>query len=94
MQVIGFLMYLGLGLVQLFATVDGIAHWTGMSSFFAWIIALVVAYFPLVGTIAGFTGAVSVWGWEWWQAALLFFGGFGVCILLGMSETILERRSQ
>jgi hypothetical protein len=82
--------YIGLGIVQWFAMVDGIAHWTGMSTFFAGVVSFFLAGIPLLGTILGFIGAIEVWGWAWWQAGLLFFGTFGVIIALGGAAIIGE----
>ena len=92
MKTVGFLVYFALGLIQILATVDGVAYWTGLPGFLSWIIALAIAYIPLVGTIAGYLGALNIWGWEIWQAALLFFGGLGTCILLGLTQLMRARR--
>jgi hypothetical protein len=90
MRIIGYLIYLGVGLVQLFATMDGLEHWLGLPGFLAGIGAFILAYIPIVGTIFGFIGAVDVWGWEWWQAALLFFGAFIVFIAFTAGAGVLE----
>src|SRR5688572_24982236 len=98
MRIIGYLIYLGVGVVQLFAIMDGLEHWLGLPGFIAGIGGLFLAYIPIVGTIVGFIGAIDVWGWEWWQAALLFFGSFAVCIVIavgaGALETWTQRRQQ
>jgi hypothetical protein len=90
MRVIGFIVYCGIGLVQLFATMDGLEEWLGLPGFLAAIGGLVLGFLPLIGTILGFVGAIDVWGWEWWQAALLFFGSFIFFIVFATGAGILE----
>lgn len=98
MRIIGFLIYLGVGVVQLFAVMDGLEHWLGLPGFIAGILGLFLAYFPIVGTIMGFIGAIDVWGWEWWQAALLFFGSFILFAVFaggaGILEALARRKAQ
>lgn len=96
MQAVGLVAYFALGLLQLFATMAGLEEWLGVSSFFAFFIALLLAYIPFVGTVLGFFGAMNVWHWEWWQAGLLFFGGMGLVLAVGGLFSIgsmLSRRS-
>ena len=92
--------YFAIGILQWFATIDGLEHWFGISGFFAFILSGFIAYIPLVGTIAGFKGAMDVWGWDFMEAALLFFGPFGVIavvvtdtaqvVLLGFAQIFWE----
>ncbi len=83
MQAIGFLAYLALGIVQIAATCAGLQAWLGLNLFLALLVALFLGYLPLIGTVLGFFGAMNVWGWEWWQAGLLFFGGLVTVLALG-----------
>ena len=57
------LAYLGIGFVQLLATIKGIQ----ISFDWPWILAsfvsLIIAYIPIVGTVAGIKGATAGWGW-------------------------------
>lgn len=90
MQAIGFIIYMGIGLVQLMAVMAGIHVWWGFGGFFSFIIAAIVSYIPLLGTILGIAGAMQAWHWEWWQAAGLFFGGLLLVIVLGGLGGIFE----
>lgn len=77
------ILYLVVGLVQLAAIMAGLTDYFGMHWILAAIIAFFTAYIPLVGSVAGIWGAVSVWEWEWWQAALLFIGPFVFVVATG-----------
>ena len=46
--------------------------WLGIPAALAFLLSLLVAWVPLVGTTLGFFGAISVWGWPWVKAAILF----------------------
>jgi hypothetical protein len=74
MAVIGYIAFLAIGLVQFFATWDGVEYLLGIPSFFSFILAAFLAWFPLIGSFTGLYGAIVVWQWEWWWAVLLFFG--------------------
>jgi hypothetical protein len=74
MQAIAFILYMALGLFQIAATIVGIEHWLGIPWFFAAIIAMLIAWLPVIGTILGMVGAHYAWGWSWLSAFLLFFG--------------------
>ena len=65
--------YFVIGIVQFFAIVEGLAHWFGISGFVAFILSLFIAYIPLIGSVAGFTVAIDVWGWSTLEAGSLFF---------------------
>ncbi|EAS6634648.1 hypothetical protein SC911_002219 [Salmonella enterica] len=91
MQAIGMTVFFVVGLFQMAAIGAGIEYWTGWPAFVSIIIGLTITYIPLVGQIAGIVGAVNGWGWEWWQASLLFFGGLLLPIVLGGGEYVLSR---
>ena len=76
--------YLVLGLVQWFAIIDGLSFWFGISGFLAIILSGFISYIPLVGTIAGFKGAMDVWGWSFIEAGALFFGPFLALVIISM----------
>lgn len=82
MAIIGMLIFFVMGIVQWVATYDGLVHWIGLHWLLAGALSLFLAYLPLVGSIVGFFGALKIWGWEWWQAGLLFFGvpAFGLAL--------------
>lgn len=96
MQLVGFLIFFGLGLLQIAATISGLEAWLGLP----WIVAVVAAVFfawmPLIGTVVGMFGAVTVWGWSWLAAIGLFFGPLivmaAITVLMGGYETLLSRR--
>jgi hypothetical protein len=97
MGALGAIIYFGLGLLQLAAIMAGLGDWLGLHWIIAGPLALFLAYLPLVGSILGLLGAVHVWDWAWWQAGLLFFGGFAVTIAFGglsaMVDSFRSRRS-
>ena len=69
--IFGFIIFLGVGVVQIYAGFIGIEYHLG----YWWAIAAVGASFllrimlPL--TIGTFFGALDVWGWPWYGAAAL-----------------------
>ncbi len=65
--------YFVVGIVQLFAIADGVSFGLGIHSFFGFIIAGLLTYIPLVGSLAGVYGAVNAWDWTIWQSLALFF---------------------
>ena len=78
---IGFLV---LGIFQWFAIMDGLALWFGISGIFAFFLSIFITYIPIVGTIAGFKGAMVVWGWDFASAGVLFFGPLIVMIIIAV----------
>jgi hypothetical protein len=82
MQVLAVVVYFGLGLLQLAATIAGLEEWIGLHWLIAVPVALFIAYFPLLGTVIGMLGAVAAWGWSWLAAFALFFGPFLVVVIL------------
>ncbi|CNE70553.1 hypothetical protein [Yersinia kristensenii] len=90
MQAIGFIIYIGVGIVQLAAVMAGLESWWGLNGFFSFIIAFVVAYIPLLGSVVGMMGAVQAWHWDWWQAGGLFFGALILTVLLGGVSSIAD----
>ena len=85
--------YFGLGIIQWWATIDGLEYWFDISGFMAFILSGFIAYIPLIGTIAGFKGAMDVWWWDFMEAALLFFGPFGVIAVVAILGSILDKAS-
>ena len=55
------------------------------------ILSGIISYIPLVGTIAGFKGAMDVWGWSFIGAGALFFGPLVVYALLSFLISIGNR---
>tara|TARA_B100000674_G_C37642832_1_gene824208 strand:+ start:539 stop:808 length:270 start_codon:yes stop_codon:yes gene_type:complete len=73
-----------LGIFQWFAIIAGIKLWFGISTFFAFIISLIITCIPLLGTIVGFKGAVDAWEWSFFEASALFFGPFVFLIFFSL----------
>jgi len=69
-------LWLVYGLAQLAAVSAQISSFLHFNGFFSTFLALGLTYVPVVGGLIGFFGAKDVWGWVWWQAALLCFGPF------------------
>jgi hypothetical protein len=65
--------FLIMGIVQFFAAWDGFMYLLGVGSIVGGILAFLLAYVPLVGSIVGMYGAVKVWDWSFLQAFVLFF---------------------
>jgi hypothetical protein len=93
-QVFVGIAYLVVGVVQFFAIVDGVSFGLGIHSFFGFIIAGLITYIPLIGSLAGVYGAVNAWDWTIWQSLALFFWYVPVLVVLllvsGVS-TLMER---
>lgn len=67
-----YLLYLGIGLVQLVAIYSFFHDYWGWYWIFAAPAAFALGYLPIIGSICGFIAAHDIWDWEWWQALLLF----------------------
>jgi hypothetical protein len=71
---LGYVGCVGIALVSIFqviATADGVAHLTGWS-FTSWLIATIVGWLPVIGTVTGSYGAISAWNWPWYGAVTFF----------------------
>jgi len=91
--VVGIVLYLVLGLIQLLAISAGIVGWLGVPSLLAGFVALFLAYTPIVGPIVGSFGAIKVWGWSVWSAVGLFGISFLIPFALALSEGVAEKWS-
>lgn len=89
MRAILYIGYLGLGLVQLFAIIDGLQVW-GLNLLLAIIGAVVVTYIPLVGTIAGIAGAHYAWQWSWLGACGLFLLPFAILVTVAIIDSVRD----
>lgn len=84
-----FIVYLGIGLVQLLASINGIQLWFDWPWILAALVSLFVAYIPVVGTVAGIVGATAAWGWGLWPTIALFCSPYVlyvIAILTGAVE--------
>lgn len=82
MQFVLIIGYLLLGLFQLAAVMAGLVDWVGLHWLFAALVAMFIAYIPVLGTVLGIAGAVTAWDWHWLMATALFAGPFLVMVLL------------
>ena len=67
-------LFIVFGLVQYTAITAQLESFAHIGGFWGGALSWALTYFPIVGSIVGFFGARDVWGWPWWQAALLYFG--------------------
>jgi hypothetical protein len=83
------------GLAQLVAVYAQVHAFTHLPGFLSGIVALFLTYIPIVGSIIGFFGAKDVWGWEWWQVAMLYWGApillMIISIVVGAIGSAAER---
>ncbi len=87
------IVWFGIGCAQLFAIMDFAAlHW-GLGSFISFIVGLLLAYIPIVGTGCGICGAVYAWGWSWWAACLLYLWPYPLFALVMLFAAVSEKRS-
>jgi len=77
MHILIVVAYIGLGIVQLVAFMQGLDVWLGFGGVASIAIFVVAVSLGPIGSMAiaiiGFMGATKGWGWEWWQAGLLCF---------------------
>lgn len=92
MQVLAVIAYIGIGVVQFVAILHGLDVWFDFPNVVDFLIAMALAWFPLVGSICGMVGAVDVWGWTWYGAALLFFWPVVLFAFLAAYASITENR--
>ncbi len=67
-----FILFMGVGLVQLAAIYSFLSDIWGWYGIFAGAVALALSYIPIIGSICGILAAHDIWHWPWWQAVLLF----------------------
>lgn len=89
-------IYFGIGLLQLAAIQGGIEDWWGWHWLIAIVIALPIAYIPLVGTVVGVMGAMKSWGWSLLTSILLFGWPYVLFVIVlvggGVSEAFSKFR--
>lgn len=93
---IGALLPLGyflLGIFQLAAIMEGAQAWWGLGNVSSFLVGALLAYVPVVGTVAGITGAHAGFGWSWPVSLLLFLWPYAL-LLLAMAWGSLSTKSQ
>jgi hypothetical protein len=86
------LLWLAIGVLQFFAVaaqIQGVTDWGPAPST---LIAIPLAFIPIVGSVIAFFGAKDVWGWEPWLAALAFLA-IPLASLLGGGGVMRARMS-
>lgn len=90
MQVFIGIAYLAVGFAQLFAIIEYFER-TLNWGFFDVVLAFFVTYIPILGSVLGVLGAMDGWGWDIWQAGLLFFWYVPVFLFLYVADLIANR---
>jgi hypothetical protein len=80
MQVLGILAFFVLGIAQVIAGWVGADYYVGGFWASVILVACLMTRFMFPLTIFGFLGAIYVWEWPWWGAALLTFPGLLIAI--------------
>jgi hypothetical protein len=75
------LLYIGIGIVQLFAVAEQIQRVTDWGPVVATLGGFLLAFIPVVGGVIAYFGATDGWGWSNLVAGLVFFA-FPITILL------------
>jgi hypothetical protein len=91
LQVVFGIAYLGLGIVQWVAEVDGLRHVLEWPTIFCVMLATFTARIPLLGTAAGSWGAHAAWGWDWLPALGLFLGFPVLMIIVVAVATAIDK---
>jgi hypothetical protein len=76
---------------QVYATADGVAHFTGWSSLASWLIAIVMGWMPLLGTVTGIYGAITAWNWPLY-GAVTFFTWPIVLVIVWIGIAVVQSR--
>lgn len=86
MQYVALALYIGSGILQFFAAMFGTQAYFELNGFEGWIISmlagLLVAWTPIVGSVAGVLGAVVAWSWPVWLAVVVFVVPVVACAVL------------
>ncbi|WP_446935379.1 hypothetical protein [Morganella morganii] len=86
-------LYWILNIVQIAAVIAGFHDWLGWNIVISVILAMVIGWMPLIGTVLGIMGAVHGWGWEYWQAILLFIWPMVLALFFGTLSMVFEKLS-
>lgn len=99
--IVGGIMYLVVGLVQINASVVGLEHLTEWWHPICWWLSWFIGWMPVIGTALGIYGAHAAWGWSLTSSVLLFLGiplgaiGIvGLCSLIASGLSAIQMRRQ
>lgn len=67
------IFYVSYGFVQFLLTLSLFTKVFHDINLFTFLSALVLGYFPVVGTAFGILGSHAIWGWSWSNSVLIFF---------------------
>jgi hypothetical protein len=85
--------YFLLGLIQMVAVMYGAHAWWHLGHTTSFLLALILAYIPVLGTIAGIVGAHAGFGWGWGACSLLFLWPYALWLLVICRDAIAKRRA-
>ena len=72
---LGVIIFLIVGVIQIYAGFLGIEYHLGSGWAIGAVIASVFFQFPIILTVGTFFGALDVWGWPWYGAAVFAMPG-------------------
>jgi hypothetical protein len=87
-------IYFGISTIQLFAIQAGIVTLWGWPEWAGYIVAFLLAYLPVVGTIIGIIGAIGAWNWSVLAAIALFAGPYILAILISGIASLFSSNSE
>lgn len=86
------ILYFVMGLIQFASIQGGLTEWWNLHWFFASIIALPIAYSPIIGALLGTLGAIDYFGWSPWFSFFLFFWPYLIFLSLFILSFILSKK--
>lgn len=78
---LGSVVWVTAGLLQMFAIYDALEDWYGLPWMLAVPAALWLGYLPPLGTVLGLIAAVQIWHWKWLSSAVIFSPGIFVLVV-------------
>ena len=97
---LGVIIFLIVGVIQIYAGYLGIEYHLGSGWAIGAVIASLFFQFPIILTVGTFFGALDVWGWPWYGAAVFAMPGLLFAVpgtigaaLAGLSS-LLKRKPQ
>jgi len=95
---LGVIIFLIVGVIQIYAGYLGIEYHLGSGWAIGAVIASLFFQFPIILTVGTFFGALDVWGWPWYGAAVFAMPGLLFAVpgtigaaLAGLSSLLKEK---